>query len=48
MLKELLDARRRLLGEEHPDTLHALANLAATLRVRGDFTSTRQAMHACS
>ena len=34
--KEVLAARRRLLGEEHPDTLTGMNNLASTLYAQGD------------
>ena len=32
---EVLDARRRVLGEEHPDTIGAIASLAATYQNQG-------------
>lgn len=35
MKKEVLEKRRRILGEEHPDTILAMNNLAATLRDQG-------------
>ena len=34
--EEVLEARRRVLGEEHPDTLTAANNLAQTLRAQGE------------
>ena len=35
---EVLDARNRILGVEHPDTITAMANLASTYRNLGKFT----------
>ena len=32
----MLEVRRRVLGDEHPDTLTAMNNLAETLRAQGD------------
>ena len=51
--EQLLEARRRLLGEEHPDTLGAMINLAGTLFKQGDLTGARiaagpQAFHDTS
>ena len=37
----MVTARRRLLGEEHPDTLTAMNNLAQTLYVQGDLARAR-------
>jgi hypothetical protein len=34
--RKVLEARRRLLGPEHPDTLQSMNNLAVTLRDLGD------------
>jgi Tetratricopeptide repeat/TIR domain len=34
--RQVLEARRRLLGPDHPDTLLSMNNLAMTLRVLGD------------
>ena len=34
--EEVLVVRRRVQGEEHPDTLTARNNLAATLRAQGE------------
>ena len=36
-----LAASRRLLGEEHPDTLTAMNNLAVTLYAQGDLAGAR-------
>ena len=33
--EKVLEARSRLLGKEHPDTLRAMANLAGTYRNQG-------------
>jgi hypothetical protein len=35
MKKEVLEKRRRILGEEHPDTISAMNNLANTLGEQG-------------
>jgi len=40
----VLEARRRTLGPEHPDTLTSLNNLALTLRAQGDLSRAR-ALH---
>lgn len=37
----LLAARRRVLGEEHPDTLNSMNNLAHTLWAQGDLAGAR-------
>ena len=34
--------RTRILGEEHPDTLASMANLAVTLAAQGDHAGARQ------
>ena len=34
--EQVLDASRRLLGKDHPDTLRAMNNLAGTLVSQGD------------
>jgi hypothetical protein len=48
--RQALDARRRLLGPEHPDTLQSMNNLAGTLVDLGDLAGSRdllqQAVHA--
>ncbi|WP_448208769.1 tetratricopeptide repeat protein [Azospirillum sp. sgz302134] len=36
------DARRRLLGAEHPDTLTSMNNLATALRSQGDLVGARE------
>ena len=36
LMREVLEARERTLGAEHPDTLKTKHNLAATLQQRGD------------
>ena len=41
MLKEVLEKMRRILGEEHPNTISAMNNLAATL---GDHGQLEEAM----
>ena len=33
-----MDVRNRILGVEHPDTIYAMANLAATYRNFGKYT----------
>ena len=35
---QVLDARNRILGVEHPDTISAMANLAATYQSLGKYT----------
>jgi hypothetical protein len=35
---QVLDARNRILGVEHPDTIRAMANLAATYQNLGKYT----------
>ena len=40
--EQVLEARRRLLGEEHPATLTARLNLAQTLYAQGDLAGARQ------
>jgi hypothetical protein len=37
-----LQASARLLGQEHPDTLRAMLNLAGTLRAQGDLPGARK------
>jgi hypothetical protein len=44
LMEEVLEARRGLLGEEHPDTLMAMNNLALTLQVQGDPAGARKLM----
>ncbi|MBK6670376.1 MAG: tetratricopeptide repeat protein [Actinobacteria bacterium] len=39
--QDVLDARRRILGDDHPDTLTAKNNLAASLRALGDAAAAR-------
>jgi tetratricopeptide (TPR) repeat protein len=39
--EQVLDARRRLLGPEHPDTLISMNNLAHTLSAQGDLPGAR-------
>jgi tetratricopeptide (TPR) repeat protein len=39
---QVLDARRRLLGVDHPDTLSAMSSLAATLSDQGDLPGARK------
>ena len=34
--QDTLDRKRRVLGEDHPDTLTSARNLAADLRALGD------------
>jgi hypothetical protein len=40
--EKVLEARVRLLGKEHPDTLRAMANLTVTLSAQGDFAGARK------
>jgi tetratricopeptide (TPR) repeat protein len=36
MMKEVLEKRQRILGDEHPDTITAMSNLATTLQDQGE------------
>ena len=49
--EQVLEARRRLLGPEHPDTLTAMVNLASTLWAQGELGAARalkeQVLEAC-
>ena len=40
--QQQLEARRRVQGEEHPDTLTSMNNLASTLRNQGDLAGARK------
>ena len=40
--EETMESRRHLLGEEHPDTLAAMARLARTLYRQGDWAGARK------
>ena len=40
--EEVLESHRHLLGEEHPDTLMAMSNVAVTLRAQGDLAGARK------
>ena len=40
--EQTLTTYRRVLGENHPDTLTSMDNLAATLRDLGDFQGARK------
>jgi uncharacterized protein (DUF2267 family) len=42
--QQVLEAMRRVLGEEHPDTLRAMQNLTITLWLQGDQVGARQLM----
>ncbi|MEX2260329.1 MAG: toll/interleukin-1 receptor domain-containing protein, partial [Bryobacteraceae bacterium] len=42
LFDQVLEARRRLLGEEHPDTLWAMNNLAQTRQAQGDLAGARK------
>jgi hypothetical protein len=39
--EKALEGRRRVLGEEHPETLNIMSNLTATLNAQGDFATAR-------
>jgi hypothetical protein len=41
-----LEARKRLLGDEHPDTLGSMSNLAITLKGQGDLPGARRLQEA--
>ena len=38
MQVQVMETRKRVLGEEHPDTLNSMANLAATYSNQGRWT----------
>jgi hypothetical protein len=40
--EQVLEARERLLGKEHPDTLMAMNNLAVTLYAQGELAGARK------
>ena len=40
--ERVLEVRARVLGEEHPDTLTSMGNLAVTLSAQGDHAGARQ------
>jgi tetratricopeptide (TPR) repeat protein len=42
LYERALEAKTRLLGEEHPDTLSTLQNLAVTLQAQGDLPGARR------
>ena len=42
LLEEELESHRHLLGEEHPDTLTAMSDLAVTLGKQGDWAGARK------
>ncbi len=44
--REVLDARRRVLGEEHPNTLTAANNLAHSLSLQGKYVEAEQMFQA--
>lgn len=44
MKKEVLEKRRRILGEEYPDTMSAMNNLAITLGDRGQLNEAAKLM----
>ena len=39
---KVLDMRNRLLGEEHPDTIHAMNNLAITHGILGQYADEKK------
>jgi hypothetical protein len=43
----VMDARKRVLRDDHPDTLTAMSNLAFTLRSQGRSQKTLSLMDAC-
>ena len=40
--QDTLDRRRRVLGEDHPDTLRSTANVAADLHALGEVEAARE------
>ena len=41
MYRDTLEARKRVLGEDHPDTLMSMNNVAYTLQSQGGYLSLR-------
>ncbi|MDB6134341.1 MAG: motif domain protein [Verrucomicrobiales bacterium] len=41
-LRRALEAQRSALGEDHPDTLNSLSNLAGILKLKGDFAAAEE------
>jgi hypothetical protein len=44
--REVLEARKRVLGAEHPDTLTSANNLAASLADQGKYAEAERMLHA--
>ena len=44
---QVVETRKRVLGEEHPDTLTSIANLAFTMREQGRVTEAIRLMAEC-
>ena len=44
--EQVVEGRRRLLGEQHPDTLKAIGKLAVTRGTQGDLAEARQLQEA--
>ncbi|KAH7346020.1 hypothetical protein BKA66DRAFT_478348 [Pyrenochaeta sp. MPI-SDFR-AT-0127] len=42
-----METRKRVLGDEHPDTLISMANLAFTLKGQGSFSKAISLMEDC-
>lgn len=42
LLEQTLAARRQVLGDDHPDTLTSMSNLAATRQTLGDLQGARE------
>jgi hypothetical protein len=42
-----METRKRVLGDEHPDTLNSMANLAFTLKSRGHHDRAISLMEEC-
>jgi len=40
--ERVLEMTRRILGDEHPDTLASMNNLATTLKAQGDLAGARE------
>jgi hypothetical protein len=45
--ERVLEARTRVLGEEHPDTLTSMNNLAVTLWEQGDHAAALRLLRQC-
>jgi serine/threonine-protein kinase len=47
LYREALGMRRKLLGNENPDTIESLTGLAGSLQEQGEFTDAEAMMREC-